>query len=259
MLRLAAITAFTVCLVPNITFAAVSRPVSDPQALSLAAQALTAMTGGNAITDVTLTGDVVWFAGDIKTGTVTLSAKGSTESRVDLQLGSENRTDIRNAAAGPQGGWIGTDGVTHAYVQHNCWTDAGWFFPGLSSLTQSSNPNLIFSYIGQETRNGLPVQHLRAYQFRSLANDLVPTLSTMDFYLDSVSLLPLFITFNVHPDNDSSADIPMEIRFAKYGPINGVLVPFHVQQLFNGGLFLDFTVNSVKINSGLPDSFFAIP
>jgi len=63
MLRLAAITAFTVCLVPNITFAAVSRPVSDPQALSLAAQALTAMTGGNAITDVTLTGDVVGSRG----------------------------------------------------------------------------------------------------------------------------------------------------------------------------------------------------
>src|SRR5437667_12398142 len=83
-------------------------PVSDPRALTLAAQSIAAMTGGNALSDITLTGNVTWIAGsDIQTGIGNFLAKGTSQSRVDLTLSGGNRSDIRNSSSGfPQGAWI---------------------------------------------------------------------------------------------------------------------------------------------------------
>jgi hypothetical protein len=82
--------------------------------------------------------------------------------------------------------------------------------------------------------------------------------STMDFYLDFASLLPLAITFNPHPDNDSNVDIRTEVRFADYRAVNGVLVPFRIQRLVNDGLVLDLTVTNATINAGLLATDFSL-
>ena len=79
----------------------------------------------------------------------------------------------------------------------------------------------------------------------------VPQMSTTDFYLDSVTFLPVAIAFKVHPDKDMNTDIPMEIGFANYQPVNGIQVPFHIQRMLNGGVVLDLSVNSAVMNSGL--------
>jgi hypothetical protein len=83
-------------------------------------------------------------------------------------------------------------------------------------------------------------------------------LSTMDFYLDPSSLLPLAVASNVHPDNDMNRDIPSEIRFAEYRPIKGVQIPFHIQQMLNGSLLTDVTVNDAQINSQINNTQFTL-
>src|SRR5207245_2556565 len=100
--------------------------VSDPQALAFAAQSIATLTGGNLVSDITLTGTATWIAGsDTETGTVTLFAKGTSESRVDFSLSGGNRTEIRNSSGNsPQGSWVSTDGISHSDALHNCWTDA---------------------------------------------------------------------------------------------------------------------------------------
>ena len=236
---------------------------SDPQALALAAQSIAAMTGGTSVNDVTLTGTAIWIAGsDRETGPATLTAKGIAESRVDLSLTNGLHSDIRNASGGsPQGATSIGEGSQQPWAFHNCLTDAAWFFPVLSSLGQTANSQYVFSYIGQETWNGMPVQHLRVYQLLGVGTELGPTLqrlSTTDFYLDQTSLLPLAISFKVHPDEDMNTDIPTEIRFADYRAVNGVLVPFRFQRLLNGSLLIDVTVSSATINSGLSDTQFII-
>lgn len=258
MARLASLLVFVLPLVITVSAIAQNPPVSDPQALSLAAQSIAAMTGGVPISDVTLTGNVSRIAGsDIETGTVTLLAKGTRESRVDLSLSGGKRSDIRNSS---QGAWI-RNGTSTAYALHNCWTDAAWFFPILTSLS-ASDPSLVLSYVGLENRSGLSVQHLRAYRYipSQITRVTAETqqLSTMDFYLDPVSLLPLAAAFKVHPDDDINPDIRGEVRFADYRAVNGVLVPFHIQRLVNDGLFLDVTLASAAVNSGLADSNFTI-
>src|SRR5579872_4149779 len=167
---------------------------SDQQALAFAAQAMAALTGGNTITDVTLTGNATRTVGsDQGSGPATLYAKGTAESRLDLSLSNGKRSEIRNSSSGALGEWIDSNGSPHLFAPANCLTDAAWFFPTLSSLALANSQNQTLSYIGLETLNGASVQHLRSVW----SGD---SLTTMDFYLDAISFLPVATNFNTHPD-----------------------------------------------------------
>ena len=236
-------------------------PASDPLAVSLAQQSVTALTRGATVNDVTLNANVTSiFGSDNESGTATFAAKGIGQSRIDLTLSGGTRTDVRNIVGGfPTGAWNRNGGTSTAYAGHNCWTDAAWFFPVLSSLAQTANPNVIFKYIGQEQHGGVNTQHIRA--FRIVQQDtggVFQRLSTTDFYLDATSNLPLAIAVRAHADKDMNADIPVEVRFASYQAVSGVMVPFHFQQMLNGGVVLDVTVTNAVFNSGLADSLFVL-
>jgi hypothetical protein len=237
-------------------------PTSDPQAISLANQALSALVGTTQVGDVTLTGTATRTAGsDVGTGAVTLKALGVAMSRLDMNLSNGTRSEIRNLSSGlPQGFWIAPNSSAHSAANHNNMTDAAWFFPALTVLSQASNSSYLFTYVGQETRNGTTVQHIRVAQNIGSAADptgLARQLSTEDIYLDGNSLLPVALTFNAHPDNNALANIPVEVDFSNYQVVNGVKIPFRVQQFFNGTLFLDITVQSAALNAGLTSTDFA--
>jgi hypothetical protein len=241
---------------------AATASTSDPSAITLAQQSVAALTGGAPVTDVTLNANVISVLGsDGETGTGTLLAKGTTESSVNLNLSGGTRSDIRTVSnGGPAGEWSknGATTPTH-YSLHNSLTDAAWFFPALSSLTQTANPNFVFKYIGQEQYNGTNVQHLRVFQiFPSDTSNMLQAsrTSAMDFYLDAGSFLPMAAAFKVHPDSDMNTDIPVEIRFANYQAVSGIQVPFHMQRFLNGTVMLDITVTGAQVNSGLSDSQF---
>ena len=234
-------------------------PQSDPRAITLATKAITALTSGSAISDVRLTANIEWIAGPKpEPGTGIFLAKGNSESRIDLSLNSTGkRTEIRNSFNGPAGQWINADGKSGNYASHNCWTDEVWFLPELSSLANSSDPRFIFSYVGQETWNGLSTQHLRVYQAQ---NDFkqAQQLSAMDFYLDPTSLVVLGIAYKTHPDSNMNVDLPAEIRFADFRPVHGIQVPLHVQRLQSGAVMLDITVTGASFNTGVRDDEFLI-
>jgi hypothetical protein len=253
--------AVTLCLL-LIPFSAHAQQaaVQAPQAVALATQALAALTGTTQVSDITLTGTATRKAGsDIESGSITLKALGNPDSRFDLVVSTGTRSEIRNASGGtPQGSWITPDGVSHAMAYHNTLTDAAWFVPELTVLSQLSNPNLVASYVGQETRAGAAVQHLH-FAFQSPSPDptgLFQSLSAEEVYLDASTFLPVALTFNAHPDIDAGTNISVEIDFSSYQSVNGVQVPFRVQKLLNGTLFLDVTVQSVQINSGLTSAAF---
>jgi hypothetical protein len=65
------------------------------------------------------------------------------------------------------------------------------------------------------------------------------------------------ITFNAHPDNDASANLPVEVDFSNYQTVNGVQVPFRIQWLLNGSVLFDLTIQSATVNSGLTQSVFS--
>jgi hypothetical protein len=236
-----------------------SAPTSDPQAISLAVKSVLALTGGASISDVTLNANIISILGsDYETGTGTFSAKGTGKSRADLNLTGWTRTDVRNVINGfPSGAWTRNGGTPTAYAQHNSWTDSAWFFPVLSSATQSSKPSFVLKYVGQGQFAGLNVQHIQIFQAPS-GFSTVQRLSAMDFYLDAVSYLPVAVGFNVHSDSDMNTNILVQINFANYQQVNGVQVPFHIQKMLDGEVVLDVTVTNAVFNTGLPDSMFIL-
>jgi len=240
--------------------AAQSTPTGDAQAVSLAAQSVAALIRGMPVADVTLNGTVTRIAGsDQQSGTVTLLAKGFSESRVDLNLSGGFRSEVRNSLSGfNQGNWIGIDGVAHAISLHNCFTDAGWFFPALGTLAAvAGNPKVVFSYVGLENSQQTPLQHIQAYTVSASLPE-AQQLSTMDFYLDAKTLLPSIIAFDEHPDNDQTVDIAVAVAFSDYRNVNGAMIPFHIQRYVYNGLTLDIQLASAGINSGIPDSQFKL-
>jgi hypothetical protein len=240
---------FLIVIVIFVLFASASAqsgpPASNPQALAYAAQSIAAMSGKIAVSDVTLTGTVAGYGGNSDdTGTATLRALGTGESRMDLALTAGTRTEIRDAQTGVLlGKWISPNNSSGYFNFQNCFTDAVWFFPVLGSL--AAGPNVVLSYLGEETRNEESVQHLQSYIYQPNQPKTTPSpqlLSTMDFYLDATTLLPAAVTFNVHPDNGAATSLLVEVDFSNYQAL-GAVVPTHIQRYQQGNLMVDITVS----------------
>jgi len=268
MFRMMRVAAILLTTLPGFTFSYAGQNSStaagsDAQAITLAAQAMNALSQGNIVSDVTLNGTATEAIGpDTNTGTVTLRALGYANSRIDF--GSSGRAEIRTVDANnhPLGEWIATDATTHKMAFHNVWNDPVWFFPAFSALSVASQTGVVAKYIGEETRNGESVQHL---QFLRVADSSLSQISgpvaqwsEEDIYLDSSSSLPVALTYNLHPDKDASTNIAFEIDYSDYQQVNGIQVPFHIQKLLSGGVILDLQVSQAALNTGLQPSIFSI-
>jgi hypothetical protein len=251
----------TISILSYASFAQNQPPASSPQAVTYAVQSIAAMSGLATISDITLTGTATWYGGGTDSGTASLRALGTGESRMDLALTAGTRTEIRDAQTGAQlGQWLAPNNASGNFASQNCSTDAAWFSPLLGSLAEG--PNVVLSYIGPQTWNGENVQHIQSYVYQSNPFGLNPSpqqLSTMDFYLDASTLLPAAVTFNAHPDNNSASNLLIEVDFSNYQNVNGAgLMPMHIQRYQQGSLLLDVIVTGASFNSGLPLSIFTI-
>jgi hypothetical protein len=234
---------------------------ASTQPSTILAQSLAVLNGSVQVADVTLIGTVEWIAGsDDEMGTAVLQALATGASNSVLNFPSGNRTEIWSLSSAPSGSWSGPDGTAHKIVFHNLLSEPVWFFPAIAIARRVSNPSYVSTYVGQETHEGKNVQHISVYQTAPLPNAkggvTFEHLTQVEIFLDSSTLLPTAIGFNIHPDDNALLDIPMEIQFADYRNVNGVQVPFRVQKLINGGVVLDCQIRGVTFNSGLSASLF---
>jgi len=245
----------------SISLAAQQTATSSPQALLLLRQSAAALSGGQTLTDVTLSGTARRIAGsDDDTGTAVLKAIALGASRINLALSSGQRAEILNTTLIPPAGtWSGPDGVSHVMAYHNLLTGPAWFFPAFTIVQGLSASGYVAAYVGPETHNGQAVQHVSLSQPSLLPATRGGThLTQVDLFLDSTTLLPSAIALNIHPDDNFLLDIPVEVRFTDYRTVNAAHVPFHVQQYINNSLSLDFQFQSVRFNSGLATSTFSV-
>jgi len=246
------------------TASAPQTTVSAPQATALLQQALAALSGGQSISDVTLSGTAQYIAGpDEELGTAVLKAIAAGASSVNLSLPSGTRIEIQNCSTMPPSGtWSGPDGLSHPIAFHNLLTGPAWFFPAFTVAQGLSSSGYVASYIGSETRNGQAVQHVSLSQASLLPNlpggPSSTHLSQVDFFLDSTTFLPAAITFNIHPDNNLLLDIPVEIDFSHYASVSGAEVPYHIQKYINNSLALDLQLQNATFNSGLTVGSFSL-
>lgn len=236
----------------------------DAQAVSVLQRSLAALTGTTNLSDVTLDANANYVAGsDEESGSATLKATAIGQGRIDLSLSNGSRSEIVDTSqAAPSGSWCGTDGIWHATVAHNLYTDPTWFFPAFLISRALSTSTYAISAVDAETQGGIAVQHIKIYQQQSEATSdlatLIQGLSQVDLYLNPSTMLPMSITFNKHADNNALVNIPIEIQFSNYQTVQGISVPYHVQKYIQNELGLDLTVTSVQVNSGLSSSDFQV-
>lgn len=257
VLRNVLILTSILCLLQVIAVAA-GPANGDARALAIAANSIAAVTGGVQIQDISLGGTAQWLNGSqTESGVITLQALGSAASKMDATLPSGVISEVLDHSADEPTGHTFRTGLGQKQLAlHNCWTDAVWFFPAFSSLSETSNPRFVFSYIGQETWEGTVVFHVRSalrppYQSaRTTAS--IQRLSTVDYYLDAASYLPVLVRFSTHPDDDSTVLFPVEIRYSDYAlAAGGAKIAQRIQRLFNGVLQVDISLTSVNLNIGL--------
>jgi hypothetical protein len=248
----------------SLSLAAQQTATSSPQALVLLQRSISALAGGQTLTDVTLSGTARRIAGsDDDTGTAVLKALASGRGRTDLSLPSGQRSEVCDlSATTPAGAWSGPDRISHPIAFHNLLSEPAWFFPAFAIARRLSGSGYVATYIGHETHNGQPVEHISVSQTSS--NPDAPGAATLqhltqvDYFLDSSTLLPAAISFNTHPDNNALLDLPVEVQFSDYRAVNGAQVPFHVQKFLNNTLLFDFQVQNVTFNTGLTASSFSL-
>lgn len=237
----------------------------DPRAVSLLNAAMSALSRGANIRDVTLTGTVSRTAGsDIETGTATLQALGGAAGRIQMTLTGGPQSEVINQSQGaPAGQWSGPDGSQHAMAQHNGLVPAAWFFPALVLAEALNDPSVQLAYVGQEVKGDVAVEHIRFWRVipSGLSTDaavkLLAHLTTADVYLAAANSLPVALDFNIHPDQNELLDIPVEIGYSGYQKINGILLPAHVEKFINNSLLLDLNITGAAVNTNLSSSDFA--
>jgi len=250
-----------VCSIILLFGPAVAQQPASPSisAQALLQQSLAAQLGNTQISDVTLTGTVRRIAGsDDESGTATLKALPSGATRLDFNFPSGPRSEFKSFVSNtPNGSWSGPDGVFHPIAGHNLISDWGWF-PLFTLAASANTQNYTVSPVGSETRNGEAVVHIAiSQQVPTLSGDasaLCQHLSQLGVYLDSATLLPASIAYNIHPDNNALLDIPVELCFADYRAVNGAQIPFHIQKFINNTLSLGLQFQSATLNTGLTAS-----
>lgn len=219
-----------------------------------AMQAMLALTGGNPVNSVTESGSVTrTLGGDQEAGSITLQSSGIMTNQISISTSVGTRSETRTWQNNyPAGSWTGLDGTHHPMRLHNCWSDAVWFFPALSLLADYADPNLVFTDLGPQQYQGGTVERIQVYR---TASGLSPEelrrlarLSTVYYYLDSQTALPVAIAFNTHADSDLNVDIPVMIVFSNYQSIGGIQVPFQIVKSFNGTPMLQISITSAIPN-----------
>lgn len=243
---------------------------ASTQAATLLQQSIAAQTGGVSVTDVTMNGTFMTTAGaNTESGTITMIGTASGKSQATVSTSSGTRTEIRDISSGsPTLTATGSDGLTHAVATqsalspHSC-----WFFPAFVLSSGLSSSAYASSYIGQETQNGSPVQHVAVWLLpsASTAAQSSQQASQQDIYLDPSSLLPVAMTFTVHPYDPSDPNRPLvayrgnpvdsleQITFSDYRVVQGRSIAFHTHTTLKAGLLnivTDTQFLSVNFNSG---------
>lgn len=233
----------------------------DPQAVLLLQKSLAGLTVGSPIHDITLTGNVRRLAGSLdESGSVTLEGTAAGQSRIEVTLPSGERLQVRDVSAAPwTGSWSHNNGTWHHIADQNLATDPTWFFPAFLINKVLSNAGYVISPAKAQTVDGASVECIAVEQEYSGSQQLpslLRKLSKADICLDSQSLLPVGIGFNIHPDNDALTNIPARVLFSDYRNVQGDTVPYRIRKYIQNGLAMDVTLTDVQLNASLSNSDF---
>jgi hypothetical protein len=224
-----------------------------PNPQSVFRSAVASLNAGN-VGSVQMSGVLELPSGtSIDSGSFSAQCSISGTSQLQMQSSSGSQTENRQMTSGvATGNWIDSQGAAHPMANQNVQTSSAWFCPqiALTEILQSNTFAILF--VGNETRNGNATLHYSVVSLSS--NNPSPLSSSADMaqtevYLDATTLQPVAFDFNIHPDDNASVNIPVEIQFSGYANSGGVTVPGTVAKYINGSLVLTMQVTSAASTS----------
>jgi hypothetical protein len=225
----------------------------DPQAIALAQKALAAMGGLQAIATIT---------DSRASGTFTIAADAASPYPITLE--TQGTLKVRSTLARPSGSVVrilngGVAAVIHAddsvrkLDANNTMAQRVDHIPLLSLISEYQNANI------EITLGAAP---------NTFAATLIPTTALADYYrgitktiftVDPNSGLITSMQFTAHGEGSMKDTYQVQIVYANYQAVNGVMVPFHQTTYENGTMTTDLVLSSIAFNVGVPDSDFTLP
>lgn len=227
----------------------------NPTAVSLLQKAVVAMAS-NMPSDSSATGTITVVEGSsTQNGTISVLARGTDQTSESMNLPEGQRRVVYS-----QGNAIEVNGDNSTTPPMELVvTDQSPDFPLPLLASILNNTDEAFLYIGQETLNGVAVQHIQVWNsFASNAESqgLAP-FTKRDIWLGSTGL-PVQIAYTRRAGGGSTPGIPVEVLYSNYTNVSGVLYPFQISKSYNGSLWETISISSVAQNTGLTDSNFLV-
>ena len=248
-----AVLCLTVCLL-SLCAAAQSPPQRDAQAVLVLSQSVDTLGGRNlgAIRDTYAELTVKTRDGDqFSYYSATLKTLGNKKWRIESQDPQGPSVFIVNDGRGQLAAGAETESFSGLSV-----AEAGnWLIPLFSILSDWRDPNLRIEYQGAE--QGGSIHHIRVQRVTE-NKGWEEVFRPSDLYLDAQTLLPVKLTYSLHPPANLLVDIPVEVEYSQYRNISGILVPFHVTYSIRGRLMLEYNFTSFAVNQGASEADFAL-
>lgn len=251
--------------VTTIVATAQTSSLQDTTAASLLRSSLAAMTSGVAVTDVTLQMTGAQTVGpDMLTATANFYGRVDGHIRLDFDTGSGAQSDSYFVTTDGQRGLYRRNpaGTITKGALHAAWISDMWLSPPLALSRVLQYPEYRFVYKGRQTLEGKSVEQISIFIDDKTqdadSEALTAKLSTVELFLDSTTLLPTRVTYNIYPDKSFTESLPFELRFNNFAPANGVLVPWNITAYFNYGPWRLYQVSSLQINAGIVDATFEL-
>lgn len=229
-------------------------PSPSPRALL---QRSIAAMGTNLPSDSTATGSVTLVAGSrTDQGTVRILTRGTNQTSIQFQTTSASWSVIYSSG---QANRVDSTGTTELPLELVASSQSPYFpLPFLSGFL--SNPDVSLQFLGQETLDSSPANHIRAQNTFQSATQMqfLADFTATDIWLDATSGLPLRVSFVRRYGGGDSPRIPITISFSNYQVVSGVKYPFTIQESINGTLWATTTIQTAVFNTALTDANFPV-
>jgi hypothetical protein len=219
-------------------------------------QSASAWAGSQQVSSVQIAGTATWHAGSFEdSGTATLTASSSGAAQMQLDLSTKGAVTESQQAIGPTNicQYTGSDGKQNTQDALNCWRAAVWFLPSISLQPTSIPSGVALADLGTATAAKGSYRHLQgSLALLNLPSTITTRLaeeSVTDIALDPQTLLPMSLSYTVHPDSGAQmVTVPIRVQFSNYRVVSGVEIPFLIQRYVNGSLQLEIAVTAAQIN-----------
>jgi len=235
----------------------------DPQAIAIAAKAIAAMGGAQALLtyqDSVSTGTLTLHrAKSVTSHPVTFKSKGTQETRAEFQMPTGTSLRIVNQGRGI---FQNEDGTIRNLQQNNTYAERVNHIPLLSGLSEYQGGSVQVQYQGTALVNN-QVNDVIAISYVPTTDPLQAAayveMTQSLFFVNQTTALVDKIQYTNFAENDVSVKDNVEVYFSEYKNVGAISVPFIEAIFVNGNLDAEIVLQSVAFNAGLSDAEFALP